>query len=131
MRIEDQVCSLELSKKLKELGVRQESYFYWYDDTVAHKMYFAGGGLVGSKPIEKYSAYTASELGEMLPMEVFKNDICFALASWKIPKGWRIFYGGNDFCLHGETEEKESDARAKMIIYLIESNLLSPKTLNV
>jgi hypothetical protein len=29
MRIEDQVVSLELAKKLKELGVKQESYFYW------------------------------------------------------------------------------------------------------
>jgi hypothetical protein len=29
MKIEDQVTSLELSKKLKKLGVRQESYFYW------------------------------------------------------------------------------------------------------
>ena len=29
MKLEDQVCSLELSKRLKELGVKQDSLWYW------------------------------------------------------------------------------------------------------
>jgi hypothetical protein len=29
MKLESQVCSLELAKKLKELGVVQVSTFYW------------------------------------------------------------------------------------------------------
>jgi hypothetical protein len=29
MNLNQQVCSLELARKLKELGVKQESYFWW------------------------------------------------------------------------------------------------------
>lgn len=35
MKLEEQVCSLELAKKLKELGCRQESAFYWNEYKVS------------------------------------------------------------------------------------------------
>ena len=31
MKLEQQVCSLELAKELKKLGVKQKSEFYWYE----------------------------------------------------------------------------------------------------
>jgi hypothetical protein len=31
MELEKQVCSLELAKRLKELGVEQQSYFVWVE----------------------------------------------------------------------------------------------------
>ena len=30
MKLEEQVCSLELSKQLDKLGVKQKSLFYWF-----------------------------------------------------------------------------------------------------
>ena len=33
MKLEDQVSSLKPSKKLKELGVKQESLWWWLEDS--------------------------------------------------------------------------------------------------
>ena len=34
MKLEQQVCNLELAKKLKELGVKQESLWYWVHNKI-------------------------------------------------------------------------------------------------
>ena len=36
MPLEQQVCSYELAKRLEELGVRQESVFWWVDRKLGH-----------------------------------------------------------------------------------------------
>src|SRR3990167_3436279 len=115
MTLEQQVTSLELSKKLKELGVKQESLFYWYQAGNGH-IFVAYRDDSFTKGIA--SAFTASELGEMLPRycEVtFKNR-----AEDRKKIRWNC--DGN----FNETEEAtEADARAKMLIYLIENKLLN------
>src|SRR5437016_1173186 len=68
MKIEEQVTSLDLSKKLKELGVKQESAFYWEDSVFTDGMQLKSkerATLKGSHEI--YSAFTVAELGETLP----------------------------------------------------------------
>ncbi len=80
MQIEDQVCSLELAKRLKELGVKQESYFKWrkvchefelknevYDEW--HKSEFCYSECQCESD-EKYSAFSVAELGAMLPVHI-------------------------------------------------------------
>lgn len=65
MKLENQVCSLELAKKLKELGVKQKSLFCWvYQDDIERYelVYMPGHHWV--------SAFTASELGDMLPKDI-------------------------------------------------------------
>lgn len=108
-RIKHQLCSLELSKRLKELGVKQESYFCWWQ----------------ADNLENYSAFTASELGEILPKgTVLTNgnktfwEICI-----NIPIAENRLHF-NKFVSDKIKTVNEADARATMIIYLLENNLM-------
>ena len=112
MTLEQQVCSLELSKELKELGYPQESLFYWYQTNSSilksdigklfwEIQYKDSQGLWN---VEKISAPTVAELGEVLkekyPMCVEGETI--VSGKWKIDS------------FEADTE---ADARAKALIY--------------
>lgn len=133
MKIEDQVCSLELAKRLEELGVKQESYFYhhWYKknrdyEYIDHKICAEKIEEFddGKWKLKVYSAFTVAELGEILPANLEDKY----LTSHKCSRnGWWIFYSkfndkdtDNNSCWSA----REPDARAKMLIYLIENNLI-------
>ena len=83
-----------------------------------------GGGVINT-----VSAYLASELGEMLPeiphyrLRIEKTgsswDIEYRASCYDAPMGELVFA-----CL----EPSEADARAKMLIYLIENHLISVMT---
>jgi len=127
MELKDQVVSLELAKKMKELGFEQDiSQFVWVADSNTKKYkiignsagefcrwrtnFIACGG--DDKDYGWYSAYTVAELGEMLKRH--KNYM---------PKyydyKWRCAIKDVSF-----SEDTEADVRAKMLIYLKENNLL-------
>ncbi len=118
MELSDQVCSLELAKRLKELGVKQESLF-WHTEQLNknHKSIYNPIIPVELKDDSHnfYSAFTVAELGEMLPY--YNYSIMFSIRFCDIylghpTKGSIIF-----------KESTEANARAKMLIYLIENNL--------
>lgn len=137
MKLEEQVCSLELAKKLKELGVEQDSLFYWNGSESR-----GGIKLRLEKDIsaigwmcENYSAFTVAELGEMLPHAVLVKSGMYFLSQSQLLNGHnyndkRLFfeitysnYEAGAITLPIQ-EETEADARAKMLIYLIENDLL-------
>ena len=140
MEIEKQVVSLELAKKLKELGVKQESFFYWVD---AYENYRNTGEayngwivrqkmnwIANSTKRDKiYSAFSVSELGEMLPA----RNIDFGkgyFESCKDSSGmWRAYWTDTHSgkWIKDFNEVSEADARAKMLIYLIENKLQTIK----
>ena len=96
MNLESQVCSFELSKKLKELGIKQDSYFYYWscedkNCDCSEKIQLKDGepeNLIG------YSAFTVAELGEIL----------FSI-------GFKMYPPRKE-------NETEADTRAKLIIDL-------------
>lgn len=152
MKLEMQVANLELSKRLKELGVKQESLYWWVKGSHQYgyegERYFkVDDGFVLSdwkpdsdmdytgfpEPYEDaealakiemeqiYSAFTVSELGEILGCKVENIS--------RYSKGWEIkafSLDGGVATIHGSFST-EADARAKMLIYLIENGLLKPQ----
>ena len=80
------------------------------------------------------SAFTVAELGEMLPDE-YPGDsesilMCFKVSGGKEWSKWYVRYQKDDLeeTIHTEFAGTEADARAKMLIYLLENNLLTPNT---
>lgn len=125
--LESQVCSLDLAKKLKELGVKQESLFGWYgteyqkNETDIPQVHLMGSGDEMSWHYTLCSAFTASELGEMLP------ECC---EHYQTPRGTRAREKGkwkttSEFAVtHPAHAETEADARAKMLIHLLETGIV-------
>ena len=123
MKIEDQVCSLELAKRLKELGVNQESVFWWTDEDLV----LMGGykntdwKISDTKGLYEQCAYTSAftvaELGEMLPEGTTTEPFAIGqyLCTYRRPNHKRVSI----------YEPTEADARAKMLIYLIGKQLTS------
>lgn len=115
--IEHHVTTLALSKRLKELGVPQNSYFYWInpfgDWEVSHP-------IVGDKFPKRYedrtySAYLSSELGELM------KTLPWLLPEYRInSQSWDIELRHEEW-VEGDTE---ANARASMLIYLLEHHII-------
>ena len=128
MKLEDQVVSLELAKRLKELGVRQHGEFYWCNPENSK------GELIGDKWVvyrkdgytvldDDPSAFTVAELGEMLPWTVYTRRTADESKAGRI---WNCFHNPRKDEFFSECDLTEADARAKMLIYLIEKGLVKP-----
>lgn len=141
MELTKQVTSREISEKMCKLGFRQESFLWWeQEETPSNpnmqrhevsqefmpfelKYGCQPSKLNCSHTFKEYSAYSCSELGEMLPenFNTLKTD-----GEW--------FCLANDFCEvapyddyeipHEESADTEADARGLMLIYLAENGLI-------
>lgn len=128
MKLEDQVVSLDLAKRLKELGVKQESLFYHWqflnDELGLYKYdgvhdYRRERKRNGAYWIRICSAFTVAELGEMLPFGFYET--------WFLSEGIRFQFPKVDpETQYFESAKTEADARARMLIYLIEIKLVTP-----
>ena len=128
MTIKKQVTSLEISKRLKELGVDQFSLFWWvYVNHSDRWELDAGTDDYHHFPLNDCtdcSAFTVSELGEILPEWIEKEG---GLATEKWQAGvWKVSYLENEETPHIEKwSETEADARGLMLIHLLENKLIT------
>lgn len=115
-KIRKQVCSLELSKKLNELGVKQESLFYWKLKKLSGREKYELDYWPSCPPpqMQPISAFTVAELGEILGKE--SNAVMFNGKTWGV--GLLL-----EPILNFE-ETTEADARARMLIFLLENNII-------
>jgi hypothetical protein len=101
-----------------ELGMKQESAFYWWSDEktgVSQLRDFASEEV--ARVFSICSAFTVQELGELIP------------AGWTLPErccdGWRRKTTYTRTIPVVEVfAETEADARAKMLVYLLENDLI-------
>ena len=114
MDLPNQVTNKDISKDLKKLGVRQESFWYWSKE--------AGDKLqsrksVGDGRTTAYSAFSASELGEFLP-ETIKG---YPLVIRKEMDGWNVSYEGmvKEYTGCGFWEKTLADAMGMLLCFFI------------
>ncbi len=157
MNLEDQVVCLELAKRLKELGVEQNSIFVWeyYNENFHAVKYFPfslSASPLTMVNIQIFSAFTVAELGEMLPnyitiinsepfdcYRIFETRFNSVDKDKTITKNYIINYECDSTEMAGENawlkrkltgniyDANEANVRAKMLIYLIENNLWKPE----
>lgn len=145
MKIEEQVTSLNLSKELKKLGVKQDSLFFWVEGISGivdhepelhnHESLCSIIELSRAKQLkykEFFSAFTVSELGEFLPEKIKSDDVYTYLKHEKCGEFFRCIYYQKDIdemykYLYQSSALKEPDARGRMLEYIIKSNVVSGK----
>lgn len=137
MKLENQVCSLKLAKKLKKLGVKQDGgLFNWWWQVGIKQLtsYNMRNKLISERGIshDKFCrAFTVAELGEMLPVEIWG----FNLTTIKVKDGYSVLYQDFKGAYLGtrkkgdyiSVDKTEANARAKILIWLIENKLIGGK----
>ncbi|HEB13552.1 MAG TPA: hypothetical protein ENI13_01075 [candidate division CPR3 bacterium] len=119
MILEQQLTILETSKKLKELGVKQESMFYWKQDLngvswiLVYVSYIARlKNEVKANPDIWISAFTVTELGEIMKdkIEPFPPMYDSSMENWN----WQ----------DEVIADTEAEVRGRMLVFLLENKLI-------
>jgi len=132
--MEHHVTDLNLSKQLEEEGVPQKSQFYWIDMP-------DGSWFVADKPFDRdkghfYSAFLASEIGEMLPAFIYTEEGTYDLmleiihvgTEWEANYRWTQDVDNGGFHNLPEVDgDTLYECMAKMLLYLIKHNLINFK----
>lgn len=146
MKIEDNVCTLAQAIKLKELGVKQDSLFYHFPNPNAdeiikeHKLspYYIelGDNCMNQDSLVRkfvldgfynktYSAFTVGELGELMQEYVLTQyNTHGGYWEWKLLKYDSDLPMGFEVKAENDEFNTEAEARADMLIYLLENKII-------
>ena len=130
MKLEQQVCTLEQAKKLKELGVEQKVLYQWKVNDVQTVVIDTPMAMWIERYVPPvgnafYAAFTVAELGVMLPSETFTQRTGSEDSEYD---NWEWVDDGNGNA--NGLYETEAEARAAMLIYLLENHLTTPEEVN-
>lgn len=133
MKIENQVAAVEQCQKLEALGVEynRPAYHWIFDSGMRWKLHPLDYYNLHEEGIEYHPAFTVAELGVMLPMvssEKGKQAHC-----WKThgKYGWSMYEDGYiQLGFAVRFEPTEAQARAAMLIYLLENNQIPVDEVN-
>lgn len=134
MKLEDQVCSLKLSKRLKELGVKQESLWVWisvikteFDFLKLRESFEPDSEGIGAY---NYSAYTVSELNEIIFQKNYDHlqEMGYLnILTEMIDRSSGYFYRiTNNITENIIDNLNQANALAKLFIYLFENRMELP-----
>jgi hypothetical protein len=107
MKIEDQCVSFELATELKDLGVKQCSYFRWSKTGTGKPIYELENPEAFG--INQIAAFTVAELAKMLPPGI--TIVKITDSTWI----------ALDIMGFNSMNEKMADVLAEMLIYLIQT----------
>lgn len=133
MLLSYQVTNKKISQSLKDLGVPQDSMFYWQKGEILY---------TPERSEDEVSAFTVSELGELLPTVLYWNremniiekdwmeDSMIQQNLWhesgKDSDGkYQSNYGSDGIAYIKFESDTEANARGEMIAYLRKNNLIS------
>ena len=120
MKLQDQCCLLEQAKRLKELGVIQQSVACFIGEEL-HLFEKSFYNWAEQKNLVAVAAFTVAELGAMLPSGY---DTMHATND-----GWRCF-DLDGIEMREKPFETEAESRAHAIIKLIESDAVAVGEVN-
>lgn len=126
MKLKDQVCSLELAKKLKELEVKQESLWY-YENGELFIWDDSGNPELEPDWDNCFSAFTIAELGEIMKGKGMGVTAYSTLGrgEWWVRGGtWDV---GSQKYEGLETDKIWANALAKMLVYLLENKTIKQR----
>jgi len=132
MPLENQVISLDLAKELaevmKEKCITPPKSYFWHNWKAYHWEHrWEITHRIDQLEPKHYPAYTVAELGEMLPSHAYsiKEKEKWVCRWWGETTEEQILRENRATIGRNEEAETETDARCKMLIYLLKNNLMT------